>query len=316
MENKVYFRADAGPDIGYGHFVRTLALADMLKNTFDCVFFTQDPTDYQRRECEKVCELIALPSGEEKLELFEDYLIGDETVVLDNYFFTTEYQRRIKKKGCKLVCVDDLHDKHYVADAVVNHGPARPDEFDCESYTRLCLGPQWSMLRRPFLEPVKTRKRNNQIVVCFGGADPLRLTDRIVSYLFELGVGRELVVVLGDTVYLSDLNRDRVTVKQNLNAWQMAELFETSCLGILPASSVRIEAVSRGLKVICGYYVENHKIGFERSLAQKDIVPVYDFKDLTLRKLESALDAIDYFSFTIPDYSKVPERYIGLMSAL
>lgn len=32
MDKKVYFRADASNVIGYGHFVRTLALADMLKD--------------------------------------------------------------------------------------------------------------------------------------------------------------------------------------------------------------------------------------------------------------------------------------------
>ena len=29
-----------------------------------------------------------------------------------------DYQRAIKQKGCRLVCVDDMHDKHYVADVV------------------------------------------------------------------------------------------------------------------------------------------------------------------------------------------------------
>ena len=33
---KIYFRADAGAEIGYGHFIRTLALADMLKDDFSC----------------------------------------------------------------------------------------------------------------------------------------------------------------------------------------------------------------------------------------------------------------------------------------
>jgi len=37
---KIYLRADASAAIGYGHFIRTLALADMLKDDFDCTFFT------------------------------------------------------------------------------------------------------------------------------------------------------------------------------------------------------------------------------------------------------------------------------------
>ena len=68
-------------------------------------------------------------------------------MVLDNYFFTTDYQRAIKHKGCRLVCVDDMHDKHYVADVVINHGQTNPALFDVEFYTRLCLGFDWALLR-------------------------------------------------------------------------------------------------------------------------------------------------------------------------
>ena len=49
MKKRILFRADANVQIGYGHFVRTLALADMLKDDFECVFYTQEPTEYQRQ---------------------------------------------------------------------------------------------------------------------------------------------------------------------------------------------------------------------------------------------------------------------------
>ena len=38
MRRRLFFRADAGPGIGYGHFVRSLALASMLKDCFECRF--------------------------------------------------------------------------------------------------------------------------------------------------------------------------------------------------------------------------------------------------------------------------------------
>lgn len=52
-KRKIYFRADAGYGIGYGHFIRTLALADMLRNEFECTFFTSSPTPYQIGELER-----------------------------------------------------------------------------------------------------------------------------------------------------------------------------------------------------------------------------------------------------------------------
>ena len=38
---KIYFRADAGADIGYGHFIRSLSLASILKDKFECALFTK-----------------------------------------------------------------------------------------------------------------------------------------------------------------------------------------------------------------------------------------------------------------------------------
>ena len=316
MKRKIFFRADAGQSIGYGHFIRTLALADMLKDDFECLFYTQTPTEYQIGELNKVCAYVPLPADDSRFQLFLDALRGDEIVVLDNYYYTTDYQRRIKEKGCKLVCIDDMHDKHYLADAVVNHGPVRPEDFDCEPYTQLCLGNQWSLLRKPFLEPLRSNKRENRLIVCFGGADPQHLTDKVVTMLIELNTPYEITVILGEAAYLSDENRKRVVVKNKLTAQQMAELFETSLVGILPSSSVRIEAVSRGLKVICGYFVDNQQIGFERSLKQGDVLPVYNFNELTAAKLQQALDQIKDFKYDIPDCSKIPFNYKKLMNAL
>ena len=72
---RIYFRADADAQIGYGHFTRTLALADMLREYFDCTFFTQPPSEYQQREAEKICSLVALPSDNSKFEKFLNYCL-------------------------------------------------------------------------------------------------------------------------------------------------------------------------------------------------------------------------------------------------
>ena len=131
-KRRIFFRADASPTIGYGHYIRSLALADMLKQDFDCTMFTQMPTDYQLREVQSVCSIRYLSDTDAKFDEFLDKLHGDEIVVLDNYFFTTDYQRAIKSKGCKLVCIDDMHDKYFVADAIINSAPTqvRPSVTD------------------------------------------------------------------------------------------------------------------------------------------------------------------------------------------
>ena len=41
MLKKILFRADGNEEIGYGHVIRSLALADMLKENFECIFVTR-----------------------------------------------------------------------------------------------------------------------------------------------------------------------------------------------------------------------------------------------------------------------------------
>ena len=77
MKRKIYFRADASASIGYGHFIRTLALADMLKDDFDCTFFTCHPTPYQVDEMEKVCPFLALREETH----YDDFLSDRKSVV-------------------------------------------------------------------------------------------------------------------------------------------------------------------------------------------------------------------------------------------
>ncbi len=281
MENnrqKIYFRADASPEIGYGHFIRSLALADMLKNDFDCVVFTQAPTDYQRNEAERVCELVSLPADSSKFNLFLDYLKGDEIVVLDNYFYSTDYQRKIKEKGSKLVCIDDMHDKHYVADAVVNHGFAKESDYSKEDYTQLYLGPCYAMLRSPFLQQsVENNRQQNKWVVCFGGSDQNNYTGRAIEYLRKRGDNPIIVAVVGDGYqYTKTLLEEGIEVKQRLSAEEMASLLKSAENVVCSASSVCYESLACGCKVYAGYYVENQR-DFYRHLTQgKYIWPLGD----------------------------------------
>lgn len=271
MMQKIYFRADAAASIGYGHFVRTLALADMLKEDFDCTFFTCHPTPYQVGEMEKICSFIPLQE-ETHYDEFLSHLQGDEIVVLDNYFFTTDYQQSIKQIGCRLVCIDDMHDKYYVADVVINHGITDPTQFNTESYTRLCLGLDWALLRKPFVEAInKPAYKNADLVVFgFGASDPLKLSIVVADIIENQNAKLSAIGVIGDGVRnLIDFNKYRkVKFVSNLTADEMSLLFSHAKYAILPASGMCLEAIACGCKLIVGHFVDNQK-RFSDYLAQK-----------------------------------------------
>lgn len=262
MMQKIYFRADASVSIGYGHFIRTLALADMLKDNFECTFFTCHPTSYQMSEMEKVCPFVTLQE-ETHYDDFLSHLKGDEIVVLDNYFFTTIYQRAIKQKGCRLVCIDDMHDKHYVADVVINHGQTNPEIFDVEPYTKLCLGFDWALLRKPFLEAAKNKRNSSdrieKVAICFGGSDIHDITGYFVNQILQLTAVSSVTAVVGDAYTPHSVCEEdsRLVYRSRLSAQEMSDLFCNSDLVICSASSVCIEALACGAKVVAGWYVDN-----------------------------------------------------------
>lgn len=277
---KIYFRADASATIGYGHFIRTLALADMLKKDFDCTFFTCHPTPYQVTEMEKVCAYVALQE-EKHYNEFLAYLQGNEIVVLDNYFFTTDYQCAIKEKGCRLVCIDDMHDKHYVADVVINHAVTNISKFDVEPYTKLCLGFDWALLRKPFLREIKKQKIKDikNVVICFGGVDYLNLTQKFVDLLLGRGYRMHISAIVGDKYPVDRVAPSSyVEYLHNLSALEIAHIFIKSDMAILSTSSVCLEALACGIPIAAGFFVDNQKEVYEEYFSRGLIYSLGDLR--------------------------------------
>ena len=320
---KILFRADAGAGIGYGHFIRTLALADMLKNDFDCIFYTTEPTPYQVAQMADVCSYVAL-EAKNKFYQFLDCLKGDEIVVLDNYFYTTDYQRKIKAIGCKLVCIDDMHDKHYVADLIINQGICwTKEDYSCEPYTSFAFGLQYSLLRKAFFDASRKRNKlvrkndNISVVVAFGGSDFLDLTHKIIQEIVEQPIIKHITAIVGDR-YLTEnkILSDKVDYKKNLSAEDIAELFLNTDVAILPASTMMNEAMACGTFIIGGYYVTNQEYDYYSYLKENLIIGVGDYSDADcVERVKMALTRTEtkVVNSITPD---TPQRMVELFKTL
>lgn len=315
---KIYFRADADSKIGYGHFTRTLALADMLKNDFDCTFFTAKPTDYQKTEVSKVCSIKELPSDDTKFQLFLNELDGSEIVFLDNYFFTPEYEKEIKGKGCRLVVLSPSKPHHY-ADVVINFVDKDLKKYSVESYTQIVVGLEWSILRKPFRTPISVNKRQNgSIVISFGGTDQYSLTEKVVDVLANNDYLLSVICTNRVSEERRTLLKDKgVQVYTDIPAQKVAELYEQAEFAVLSSSTVCLEALSRGTKVLAGYYVDN-QINFYNLLIDEhcitglgDLLEENCFSKLT----EKMNDVSEQKSFTI-DFTNQKKNYISLFKSL
>lgn len=263
-KRKIIFRADGGPTIGMGHFIRTLALAEMLKDDFYCIYACQSPSAYQIIEIESVCqEWIELPDNETHFNVFLNLLKGDEIVVLDNYYFTTEYQQRIKDKGCKLVCVDDMHDKHFVADVIINHAEGTSKlQYSAEKYSVFCLGYKYALLRKEFLTDIKEQSlKKFACLVMMGGADPFNLTAKIISIIETLHLSLPIAIVLGAGYKNNHLLQpfDNIELFKGIESSKIYQLMLEAKIGVFPASTVAIEACAARLPFFCGYFIDNQK---------------------------------------------------------
>lgn len=320
---KIYFRADASETIGYGHFIRSLALADMLKEDFDITFFTQSPSEYQCEQVKNVCNLILLSSDNRKFDDFLSYLNGDEIVVLDNYFYSSDYQKRIKDKGCKLVYIDDIHDKHFYADVIINHGDPNREDYSVEPYCKLCLGNQWSLLREPFLKSQDKKSQDNnknnslsQVAICFGGSDKLGFTDMAIKVLIEFTQIKSIDVIVGSHYIQKNIYPDKVHFYSNISASDVAAIFCSSELAVVSLSSVSLEAMACGTKVVAGWYVENQHIGYESALKKKLIYGIGELPQgfLKLKKIVNNFDALPPLNKL--DTMNIKSNYINLFSSL
>ena len=323
-KRKICFRADAGPEIGYGHFIRSLALADMLKRDFNCKMFTQTPTDYQIREAINICPIVALPNDDSKFSLFLEQLSGDEIVVLDNYFFTTDYQRAIKDKGCKLVCLDGMVTKHYVSDVLLNQSlDLQRKDFSLEPYTQLLLGLDYVLLRKPFYSigghNYNRNKDKRSVVIGFGGSDPYNLLQEYVPLLNNLPeVGRIVVIAPNRELNFS---ADKVEIKTHISAEELVQIYTSVDFGVLPSSTMLKEAIACHLPVISGYFVDNQISTYESCKRHNLIYGIGDFRtDETKKQLQNLIqsglhfETIDFSNSGIT--SDIPSKYVKIFKAL
>lgn len=282
-------RADGSGKTGYGHFIRSLALAGYLKTDFECLFATYNsenelPTNYQFEEVAKVCDFIPIIGhnlNEANVDFFNK-LKTDDIVVLDNYYYTTEYQHAIKNKGCKLVCIDDMHDRHMVCDLLLTSCPLERNDFSLEPYSKFVGGIEWAFLREPFFRSCKERNLSDNfrsVVIAMGGADPFKLTNKMTEIVHEVLPDAEIHVIAGDTVSISEEASKIATIHPRLSAEEIVELFDCSDLGIFPASTICIEAISRMLPVAAGYYVDNQVELYQYGVEHKLFSPLGSLLD-------------------------------------
>jgi UDP-2,4-diacetamido-2,4,6-trideoxy-beta-L-altropyranose hydrolase len=295
---KVVFRVDGSQNIGMGHLIRCLALALMLKEEFEITFFwIEVPTNVEMEIINSGFAVVKIINDDNFLELIN----RSDIVVLDHYGLGTDYQKKIKVIGCKLVCIDDLHDKDFFADLIINHSPGIIEsDYTSQEYTQFALGLDYVLLRPSFLEQaVKSRviDKYKTILICFGGSDFNNLTERALKIVCEFNSFERIIVVTGSAfAFMKQLNFfiescSNVESYHNINELEMVSLLTQSDLVIVPASGILMEAISVGCKSISGMYIENQKYAFREFKIANLIISAENFSENNIR--DAIITALD-----------------------
>jgi spore coat polysaccharide biosynthesis predicted glycosyltransferase SpsG len=183
MKKKFLFiRVDIDKKIGSGHFVRCIALAEILKNYFNIYFVSKKITKNAIAELKK-----------NKIKLYkikneEDFFIkikNDTIVVLDGYKFSLYYQKKLKKYTKSTIILDDRPNISYDTKKVINFSFKR-NFFSLKN--NIYTGLEYFPIRAPFRidKNIFLKKNKKEIpFVCFGGSDAYNLTKLTVKILLK-----------------------------------------------------------------------------------------------------------------------------------
>jgi UDP-2,4-diacetamido-2,4,6-trideoxy-beta-L-altropyranose hydrolase len=248
-------RADATPQMGAGHVMRCLALAEAWR---DCggravfAFATAGDALVERLQAEKmgIFQLTAEPGSVadagETVALANQ--IGASWMVVDGYHFHSSYHRAVKEAGIRLLAIDDYGSaERCIADLVLNQNLRAEEGWypDREPHTRLLLGTRYVLLRREFQAWQHWERRvpreARRVLVTLGASDSGCSLIQIVRALQQTSLpDLEAVVVAGaepldDGALKAAVERSRFPISVTQNVGDPSPLMAWADVSIIAA---------------------------------------------------------------------------------
>lgn len=269
MMESLIIRVDASTQIGAGHLMRCLALAQAWNHAGGRVTFItacQTKELLQRLREEEFGLQVLAHSHPDPGDW--DYTKGilaaypNAWVVLDGYHFDEVYHQCVKESGHRLLVIDDMaHLKHYYADIVLNQNlHAEQLHYSCEPYTRLLLGTRYVLLRREFFawrgwkrEVPEVARR---VLVTLGSGDPENYTIKVIQAFQEVDIpALEATVVIGASNPHADIlevaiRQSRVPIRLIHNATNMPELMAWADVVVIADGGTLWESLFMGSAIV------------------------------------------------------------------
>lgn len=272
-------RVDASAEIGIGHLMRCLALAQAWQDeggqaVFAMVEGGRQFAERLRDEGFSVRKIAAEVGSEEDARQLLQCAgqLGSRWVVVDGYRFGSVYQQTLKAGGVRQLFLDDCgHAENYCADLVLNQNLHADGSLyqQREASVELLLGLDYLLLRREFRNcfPVdqKTKEKVCNLLLSFGGSDPDNLTGRMLETLQKSDLpGLAIDAVIGVTnphrsMLEGLVKNSRWPVRLLTGVADMTQLYRQTDLAISGGGSTLWELAYMGIPAVTLILAENQE---------------------------------------------------------
>ena len=216
---KIVFRVDASIQMGTGHVMRCLTLADALKNQgAQCYFICREhPGNLMSLIVQRGHHVDSLPYIEASQQLKQPNYASDlahsswlgatqkedanlcvsivkslqpNWLIIDHYALDIRWEQELRPYCRQLMVIDDLADRQHDCNILIdqNYLPAYEQRYDklVSQNTKKLLGPSFVLLRNEFKKLRKERfgqlhGATDQILINFGGVGNYSLLSKVIE---------------------------------------------------------------------------------------------------------------------------------------
>jgi len=214
----IIFRTDSSYDIGTGHLMRCLTLANYLKSSgHKCSFICRNlPGNIMSQVKKSNFYLHELPASAKnnKLNISKSFSYLDwlgvsqekdadeclsfikskkvDIIIVDHYSLDIDWEKLVKNSNYKIFVIDDLANRSHDCNFLLDQSLGRKiSDYLCllPSNTKLMCGPKYSLLREEFRikrkESLQRRSlfRLKKILINLGGVDKHNITVKVMKAL-------------------------------------------------------------------------------------------------------------------------------------
>ena len=279
VDKTLIIRADASNQIGAGHVLRSLALAQAWKDGGGHAIFVMamESSMIEARLKSEGMEVAHLSTqGGSADDAIQTIRLarkkGAIWVVLDGYQFGVDYHRIIKDAGLRLLFIDDNGlSQAYYADIVLNQNLHAHQGLylNIEPYALILLGNRYVLLRREFLKWRGWRRQipevAHKVLVTLGGGDQDNMTLKVINALKKVDISDlDVKIVVGPSnTHIETLQKASLFAPCSMrilhNVPDMPELMAWADVAISAGGSTCWELAFMGLPNVTLVLAENQR---------------------------------------------------------